>query len=81
VVTAKLKNGEEFPALLVEQNVQEIRLYDLTLSPPVMRTLLRAEIISLGPNSSWRHSNFVKDYSRAELEEIVVYLRWAASGK
>ena len=81
VVTAKLKNGEEFPALLVEQNAQEIRLYDLTLAPPVMRTLLRADVGSLDPNSPWRHSDFVKDYSRPELEEIVVYLRWAASGK
>jgi mono/diheme cytochrome c family protein len=81
VVTAKLKSGEGFPALLVEQNAQEIRLYDLTLTPPVMRTLLRAEVVSLDPQASWRHSDFVKDYSGAELEEIVVYLRWTASGK
>jgi hypothetical protein len=46
-----------------------------------MRTFLRAELVSLDPNSSWRHSDFVKDYSRPELEEIAVYLRWAASGK
>ena len=81
VLTAKLKNGEEFPALLAKQNVQEIRLYDLTLAPPVMRTLLRADVVSLGQDSTWRHNDFVKDYSRPELEEIVVYLRWAASGK
>jgi mono/diheme cytochrome c family protein len=81
VVTAKLQNGEEFPALLVERSAQEIRLYDLTLVPPVMRTLLGAEVISVVPNSSWRHGDFVKDYSRPELEEIVVYLRWAASSK
>ena len=81
IVTAKLKNGEEFPALIAEQSAHEIRLYDLTLSPPVMRTLLGSEIVSLVPNSSWRHSDFVKDYSRSELEEIVVYLRWAAPGK
>jgi mono/diheme cytochrome c family protein len=81
VVTAKLKNGEEFPALLVERSAQEVRLYDLTLVPPVMRTLLSAEVVSLAPNSSWRHSDFVKDFSRPELEEIVVYLRWAASSK
>jgi mono/diheme cytochrome c family protein len=81
VLTARLKNGEAFPALLVEQSAQQIRLYDLTLAPPVMRTMLGPEIVSLAPNSSWRHSDFVKDYSKSELEEIVVYLRWAASGK
>jgi len=81
VLTAKLKTGEEFPALLAGQSAQEVRVYDVTQSPPVMRTLLGAEVVSLVPNASWRHSDFVKDYSRPELDEIVVYLRWAASGK
>jgi len=81
VLMARLKSGEEFPALLAERSAQDVRLYDLTLSPPVMRTLSAAEVVSLVPNASWRHSNFVKDYSRSELEEIVVYLRWAAAGR
>jgi mono/diheme cytochrome c family protein len=81
VLMARLKNGEEFPALLVEHSAQEIRLYDLSLAPPVMRTLLASEIVSLVPNASWRHGDFVKDYAPPELDEMVVYLRWAASGK
>ena len=79
MLTARLKNGEEFPALLAERNADQVRLYDLTGLPPVLRTLLGVEVVSLLPNASWRHSDFVKDYSRPELEEIVVYLRWAAS--
>jgi len=81
VLIAKLKTGEEFPALLVEQTRDQARLYDLTQSPPVMRTLLSPEVLSLVPNASWRHSDFVKDYSPPELDEVVVYLRWVASGK
>jgi mono/diheme cytochrome c family protein len=81
MLTARLKNGEEFPALLAARSGDEMQLYDLTGLPPVLRTLLGVEVLSLVPNTSWRHSDLVKDYSRSELEEIVVYLRWAASGK
>jgi mono/diheme cytochrome c family protein len=81
VLTAKLGSGEEFPALLVEQKVRQIRLYDVTLAPPVLRTFAREEVASLSENPSWRHSDFVKDYSQAELEDIAVYLRWATEGK
>ena len=81
VVTAKLKNGEEFAALPGERDENQVRLYDLTLAPPVLRTFASSEVGSLVPTSTWRHSDFVRDYSRSELEAIVVYLRWAATGK
>jgi len=81
VLTAKLATGEEFPALLAEQNADQVRLYDLTLAPPVLRTFARREVVLLAQNSNWRHEDFVKDYSAAELEDIVVYLRWAATGQ
>ena len=81
VLTAKLVDGEEFPALLADQNSGQTRLYDLTSAPPVLRTLERSKIVSMSENPGWRHSDFVKDYSRAELDEIVAYLRWAAKSK
>ncbi len=80
VLTAKLAAGEEFPALLAEQNAGQVRLYDLTLTPPVLRTFARRDV-SLTQNAGWRHEDFVKDYSAAELEDIAVYLRWAATGR
>lgn len=81
VLTAKLANGEEFPALLAEQNANQVRLYDLTVASPVLRTFLRSDVISMTPNPSWRHSDFVKAYSGSELEQVVTYLRWAGSVK
>jgi len=81
VLTAKLKAGEEFPALAGERSEGQLRLYDLTLAPPVLRTFASAEVTALVPTPSWRHSDFVKDYSRAELEAIVVYLRWSAAAR
>jgi mono/diheme cytochrome c family protein len=81
VLTAKLASGEEFPALLAEQNANQVRLYDLTITPPVLRTFARRAVVSLAQNVAWRHEDFVNDYSAAELEDIVVYLRWAATGR
>jgi len=81
VLTAKLTYGQEFPALLAEQSGSQVRLYDLTSTPPVLRTLARSEVASLSENSSWRHEDFVGSYKPAELEDIAIYLRWAATGK
>jgi mono/diheme cytochrome c family protein len=77
VLAAKLKSGESFPALLGSETSNEVRLYDLTATPPVLRTFARPEIVSLTQEASWRHENFVKDYSPAELEDVIAYLRWA----
>jgi len=81
VLMAKLKNEEEFCALPGERDENQVRLYDLTLAPPVLRSFARSEVTSLVPTPAWRHIDFVRDYSRTELEAIVVYLRWAATGK
>lgn len=79
VLTASLQSGEQFPALLVSQAGDEVRLYDLTSTPPVLRTFARSQIVSLKQGSAWRHDDVSKKYSAAELEDIVAYLRWAAT--
>jgi mono/diheme cytochrome c family protein len=80
VLIAKLKDGEEFPAVLADQSGAQVRLYDLTATPPVLRALARSEVASLSENTGWRHSDFVKSYAPTELDDIVIYLRWAATG-
>lgn len=81
VLTASLQSGEKFPALLVSQTGDEVRLYDLAAIPPVLRTFARSQIVSLAQSSAWRHDDVTKNYSAAELEDIVAYLRWAATGR
>ena len=79
VLTASLQSGEHFPALLASQTDDEVRLYDLTSVPPVLRTFARSQVLSLARNSAWMHDDVTKNYSAAELEDIVAYLRWAAT--
>ena len=81
VLTAKLASGEEFPALLAEQDANQVRLYDLTVTPPVLRTFSRRDVVALAQNAAWRHEDFVHDYSASELEDVAVYLRWTATGR
>lgn len=79
VITAKLRNGEVFPALRVEQNEKLVKLYDLSTTPPVLRTLERSEISSLVEGSDWRHESVVRNYSDQELQDLIPYLRWLSS--
>lgn len=69
---ARLKSGENFPALIVEQG-DWVKLYDLGASPPVLRTLAKGEAGFTG-NSAWRHANATSNYTDAELAAVASYL-------
>lgn len=77
VRTARLNSGEEFPALLVEEKGGWLRLYDLAVPPPVLRTVAAADVQWRDPGG-WDHSAAVRSYSDAELEAVFEYLRWLA---
>lgn len=81
VLTATLNHGEVFPALRAEQAEKWIKLYDLSVTPPVLRTLERPEIVSLHENTDWSHAGVVKDYRPEQLADIIAYIRWASSGE
>ena len=79
VLTARLQDGESFPALRFGQTDDQARLYDLTLPPPVLRTFGRGEIQSLRSASDWSHDSVVKSYTDRELEKIIHYFIWLRS--
>ena len=81
VLSAHLKDGESFPALRFGQDQDYIRLYDLTLPPPVLRTLDRAQIESLRSAGDWSHDSAAKSYTNGELEKIIHYLMWLRSSR
>jgi hypothetical protein len=70
-------DGDEFPALPVEEKDGWVKLYDLTVPPPVLRTL-RASEVELPPGSRWRHADVIASYTDRELELILAYLQWLA---
>ena len=75
VRTIKLKDGEAFPAILLERDAAFVTVYDLTVPPPVRRTLEAAEVVSISDNPAWKHPA-----PPAQLAEIVAYVRAATAG-
>lgn len=78
---AKLKDGESFPALQAGAEGGILKLYDLTAPPPVLRSLLRAEIESLEKNPAWSHAAAAKAYTPDQLADIVSYIYFAGAGQ
>jgi mono/diheme cytochrome c family protein len=70
--------GDAFPALLIEQKGEWMRLYDLTVAPPVLRTVHKSGVQWSG-GASWKHAAAVASYSDADLRAIAGYLQWLST--
>jgi mono/diheme cytochrome c family protein len=77
-VQTAIAAGESFPALVVSQGKNQVKLYDLTSPPPVLRSLSPASV-TLTQGSQWRHSSALSSYSDAELESILAFVRAASA--
>lgn len=75
---ARLAGGDEFPAMEVESKGGWLKLYDLTVPPPVLRTVPAGEI-QFAEGAAWDHSAVIASYNDEELEAIIDYLRWLGS--
>jgi mono/diheme cytochrome c family protein len=66
--------SESMPALMVSKKANAVMFYDLTSSPPVLRTESPAAV-QARDGSTWKHSSVIGSYSDAELATILAYLR------
>ena len=76
VMTAT-SDGESMPILMVAKRAQSVTFYDLTTSPPVLRTVIPTAV-QTRDGSSWKHSSVLASYSDADLTAILAYLRATA---
>jgi mono/diheme cytochrome c family protein len=67
---------DSFPALVAEQRGDWLKVYDLTVAPPVLRTLNKSEVKFAG-GATWKHTEATKAYTDSELEAVAAYLNWA----
>jgi mono/diheme cytochrome c family protein len=65
---------ESMPGLVVSRGEHSVLFYDLTIPPPVLRTVSPAGV-SIEPGSRWAHGDVTRSYSDAELASILDYLR------
>jgi hypothetical protein len=66
--------GDTFPALVLNKNGAQPKLYDLTIPPPVLRTFAKGTV-TFKSGSSWNHNTMMSPYSDQELESILTFLR------
>jgi putative heme-binding domain-containing protein len=75
----KTANGV-FPGMLKEKQGDESQIWDLSATPPVLRTLASKQILSAERDDKWKHPPASVDYTSQELADLVGFLRWAATG-
>lgn len=78
VVTVSAAEEEPFPAMVVEQSAERVRVYDISSALPVLRTFAPAQI-RMTPGKAWSHAEAVRNYSDAEVEAIRGYLETLAA--
>jgi mono/diheme cytochrome c family protein len=67
-------DGDSFPALVLNKNGSQTKLYDLKTMPPVLRTFPKG-IVTFKNGSTWQHERMLASYDDKELEAILVFLR------
>jgi mono/diheme cytochrome c family protein len=73
-VSTVMIGSDSMPALMVGKKANAVMFYDLTSSPPVLRTELPAAV-QTRDGSTWKHFSAIGSYSDAELTMILAYLR------
>jgi len=69
-----------FPGLLKQKQGDDSEFYDLSQTPPVLRTLTAKQIVSVGRDQKWQHPPAAAEYTSQELADIIGFLRFAATG-
>lgn len=69
--------NDTFPAILASEKNGLTQVYDLTVSPPVLRTFGKSEMRWTGPGK-WIHTEATRAYSNDELNAVAAYLKWIA---
>lgn len=66
---------EEIPAVILAQGVSGTLFFDLTVVPPVQRTIAPELSLSISEGSTWEHADWIGAYTTDELEKVLSFLR------
>lgn len=80
VQAIKLKAGGEFPGMPAAKDNGTLRYYDLSSTPPVLRTLEQKDVASIGDNATWKHPPESGGYTAQQLADVIAYIKWASYG-
>jgi len=69
-----------FPGVLKQKDADQMQIWDLSQSPPALRTLTAKEVLSMERSEKWGHPPTTAGYTSQELADIIGFLKWAANG-
>jgi mono/diheme cytochrome c family protein len=73
-VSTAIVGGDSMPALILSKKSSTVIFYDLTGTPPVLRTEEPSRV-QTRDGGNWRHASVIGSYSDAELSSIIAYLQ------
>lgn len=79
VLEVKTATGA-FPGVLKQKDADQLQIWDLSQSPPVLRTLTAKEVQSMLRTEKWGHPPTSAGYTSQELADIIGFLKWASTG-
>ncbi len=81
VQEVRTSKGMVFPGIQRSIKGDMMSIWDLGLTPPMLRELKSAEVVSMRENVKWGHPPAEADYSAQELADIIGFIKFAASGQ
>ena len=69
-----------FPGILKQKDNEDMEIWDLSKTPPVLRKLKSNQIESMKQNERWKHPPASAGYTPQELADIIGFLKWASTG-
>jgi mono/diheme cytochrome c family protein len=79
VQKVKLSSGETFAAMPAKAD-EKTAFFDLSKTPPELRTFDKAAIKDVSANDNWKHPPAAAKISGETLADIVAYIRYASTG-
>ena len=69
-----------FPGILHLKSGDKMEYYDLSVIPPVLRTLYANQIVSAERDETWKHPPAKANYTPQELADVIAFLKYATTG-
>ena len=69
-----------FAGFQKQKQGDEIEVWDLSQTPPVLRKLTSKQIVSMNLTQSWKHPPAAAGFTSQELADLVGFLKWASTG-
>jgi len=69
-----------FPGMLKGKIGDQVQYYDLSQTPPELRTFTSKQIVSTERDDKWKHPPAMANYTPQELTDIIAFLKWTTTG-